>query len=129
MIKKLDDNLWRITKEFSPFVLLMFYQNKPEIIRLKVFMEKDMLQEPKRYFYKDFNYEEMPDLFRLNFDNLLEIFDEIRLASVDCFQFQLETGVLMITLQFGHKLKQCLFQLDSQDYTYLETVELLLSQT
>lgn len=37
MIKKLDDNLWRISKEFSPFVLLMFYQSQPEIIRLKVF--------------------------------------------------------------------------------------------
>jgi hypothetical protein len=129
MIRKVDRDVYRIWKECPPFLLQIFYQEGVEILRLKVVDHPQLEEQPSRlqkvYYFKDYNYAEMPNLIRINFSNLREIFEEMRLTSRDNFRFDSQEG-LCISLQVGTKVRHCLFVLDQVEHTYLETVEGML---
>jgi hypothetical protein len=55
----------------------------------------------------------MPNLIRINFSNLKELFDEIHVTSSDCLHFDPQKG-LQIDLQVGNKVKHCLFVLSKE---------------
>jgi hypothetical protein len=128
MIKKLEDNIFRICKECPPYLLFVFYQEGEERLKFKVIGHLQNQQNHLQpYYFKDYVYAEMPDLIRLNFANLREIFEEIQQTSRSNFGFDQQAG-LRVGLQVGTKVRFCLFQLQAAEHTYLETVEALLWQ-
>lgn len=73
MIKRVEQNVYRICKECTPFLLLVFYHEIEAKMRLKVMAHPQAGQESleqRYYYYKDFQFQEMPDLIRYNFTNL-----------------------------------------------------------
>ncbi len=127
MIRQIEHSLLRVAKEIDPFLLLLFYHSAPnsQALRLKVLLPG----EAKKCYCKDLAYEHLPALIRQNFGSLGEFFEEMRIISRNCFHFEGEAGQLTISLQVGSKLKRCLFELEEAEYTYTESVELLLHQT
>jgi hypothetical protein len=116
MVTKVDRDVYRIWKECPPYLLQVFYQEGAEgleMLRVKI-MDHPQQQNfgfyQKFYYYKDYSYQEMPELIRSNFANLKEIFEEMRLTSRDNFRFNRDEG-LRIGLQVGSKIKHCLFPL------------------
>jgi hypothetical protein len=111
MFRKLEENLWRVNKEFANHLLIVLYHSQNEMLRLKVVAHQEPGQDARKYYYKDFHYAEMPDLIRHNFQNMGEIIEEVRITAKDHFHFDAAQAVLKVGLQIGSKLKQCLFQL------------------
>lgn len=80
MVTKVDRDVYRIWKECPPYLLQVFYQEGVEggeMLRLKIMdhpQQKNNFDYQKVYYYKDYSYLEMPELIRLNFSNLKEIF-------------------------------------------------------
>ncbi len=78
MIKKVDKDVYRIWKECPPYLLQVFYQEGVEMLRLKIIDHPQQDEHSgltqKVYYFKDYQYEEMPPLIRSNFLNLREIF-------------------------------------------------------
>lgn len=111
MIRKLEDNFWRITKDCDPFLLLIFYQSITPLVRLKILETRSIHEQPRHCYFKDLTFDQMPPLIKFNFNNLAEIFEEIRITSKDCFHFDRGANALKISLQIGSKLKHCVFHL------------------
>lgn len=117
MVTKVDRDVYRIWKDCPPYLLQVFYQEGvegTEMLRLKIMdnpqQKSNFVLYQKVYYYKDYSYQEMPELIRLNFANLKEIFEEMRLTSRDNFRFNPDEG-LRVGLQVGSKIKHCLFPL------------------